>query len=76
MNKENNYVVNDYVISEEAIRRFEEDLKEGREIDPSNYMNQKKDYNNKLSLFGLKISSLIERGVNMVLDKLLQSISS
>lgn len=76
INKENNYVANDYVISEESIKRFENDLKEGKEIIPSNYINQKKDYNNKLSLFGLKLSNLIERGVNIVLDKLLQSITS
>lgn len=71
-----NYYREEQVISNEAIERFEKDLKEGKTIDPANYMNPKKDYNNKVSKTGLKISNLIEKGVNKVLSKLLDSIRS
>ncbi len=71
-----NYYKEEQVISNEAIERFEKDLKEGKTIDPANYMNPKKDYNNKISKTGLKVSSLIEKGVNKVLSKLLDSIRS
>lgn len=75
VNKDN-YYVEEQVISNEAIERFEKDIKEGKEIDPTNYMNPKKDYNNKISKTALKISSLIEKGVNKILNKLLDSIRS
>ena len=71
----NNIIVNQSrVLTEEAINQFEQDLKEGKEIIPSNYMPKKKDYNNKASEIGLKISKLIEKASNKILKKLLKSI--
>lgn len=41
-------------LTEEKIRQFEEDVKNGKEIKVENYVvNYKKDYSNKISDFGL-----------------------
>lgn len=76
LNKNNNYYENETVLTTEAIEQFEKDLKEGKEIIPSNYLPPKKEYNNKISTFGLKCSSTIEKAVNKVLRKFLQSIEN
>ena len=62
------------ILSEEDIARFEQDLREGKEIIPSNYMPKKKNYNNRASKVGLTISKGIEKVSNKILRKLLQSI--
>mgnify|MGYP003571241610 CR=1 FL=1 len=74
LNKNNNYYENENILTQEAIIQFEQDLKEGKDIVPSNYITKKKDYNNKASIFGRKCSNLIEKGVNKVIKKLLSSI--
>lgn len=76
LNKNNNVYENEKVLTEEAISRFEEDLKSGKEIVPSNYITPKKDYNNKLCKIGLKCSSIIESVANKVLQKILESIEN
>lgn len=76
VNRNNNYYENKNILTNEAIARFEEDLKEGKEIIPSNYIEQEKDYNNKASIVALKTSSLIEKAVNKVLKKVLNYIAS
>lgn len=76
LNKNNNYYENERVLTEEAITRFEQDLKEGKKIVPSNYISEKKDYNNKASRLGMKCSSMIEKTVNKALKKVLASIDS
>ena len=43
LNKNNNYYENERILSQEAIIKFEQDLKEGRKIIPSNYITEKKD---------------------------------
>jgi len=75
LNRNNEYV-NANVLSEESIIRFEEDLKKGKEIIPSNYLNPKKDYENKANKIGMKCSNLIEKAVNKVLQRLLESIDN
>ena len=72
----NNENIGDNVLSEESIIRFEEDLKEGKEIIPSNYLTPKKDYHNKANKIGMKCSNMIEKAVNKVLQKLLDSIDN
>ena len=72
----NNENIGDNVLSEESIIRFEEDLKEGKEIIPSNYLTPKKDYQNKANKIGMKCSNMIEKAVNKVLQKLLDSIDN
>lgn len=49
-------------ITNEAIKKYEEDLKQGKEVNPENYISSKyKDYSNGLSKIGLKTSSYIEK---------------
>ena len=46
----NNYYESNQVLSDNAIRNFEEDLRNGKKINPSNYLPKKKNYNNKISI--------------------------
>lgn len=47
-------------LTEEAIKQFEQDVKEGREIDINDYVvKEKKDYSNTFSKLGLKLSNKI-----------------
>ena len=57
----NEYYTNQKVLTDEAIERFESDLKAGKEINLNNYIPKEKDYNNKVSKLGLKTSSFIEK---------------
>lgn len=71
----NNIITNqNMTLTEEAIHEFEKDLKEGKEIIPSNYMPKKKDYNNKASKVGLEVSRIIDKVSNKVLKRILKSI--
>ena len=54
----------------------EKDLKEGKEIVPSNYISPKKDYHNRISSFTLKISKSIEYIFDKALRKVLKYIAS
>ena len=74
LNKNNNYYENENILTQEAIHRFEQDLKEGKEIVPSHYITPKKEYNNKASFFGLRCSRMIEKLTNQLLKKLIESI--
>lgn len=56
----NNFYENKTTLTDSAIERFEKDLKEGKEIIASNYIEEEKDYNNKVSKIGIKASKLIE----------------
>ncbi len=56
-------------LTKEEIALFEKDLKEGKEINPEQYLKRKeKDYNNKLSQMGLGLSNeigkLFAKGMN------------
>lgn len=57
-----NYYVNQNVLTEEAIQKFEQDIKEGKDITVSSYLKEEKNYDNKLSDLGKKISNGIETG--------------
>ena len=71
----NEYYINQKVLTDEAIIRFEQDLKEGKEIKASNYIQKDKDYNNKVSKLGLKTSSLIEKTFTKTLKLFAKYIS-
>ena len=60
----NSYYDDTNVLSDEAIKRFEADLKEGKDIVLSKYLNKKNNYNNRISVLFLKISKSIEVVVN------------
>lgn len=62
-------------LTKSAMERFEQDIKEGKEIKAENYLEQEKDYNNKASTLGMKVSSLIEKGFNKAMNGLFQEIS-
>ncbi len=62
-------------LTEDAIKRFEQDVKEGKEINAQNYLEEEADYNNILSKFGMKLSSLIEQGFNKAMNGLFNEIS-
>ena len=68
----NNYYESNQVLSDNAIRNFEEDLRNGKKINPSNYLPKKKNYNNKISILFFNISKTIEKVVNRSLKKAIQ----
>ena len=46
-------------LTEESVKRFEQDIKDGKNIKASDYIKKDNDYNNKLSKFGLKLSNIV-----------------
>ena len=68
----NNYYESNQILSDNAIRNFEEDLRSGKKINPSNYLPKKKNYNNKISILFFNISKTIEKVVNRSLKKAIQ----
>ena len=71
----NEYYINQKVLTDEAIERFEKDLRAGKEIKASNYIQKEKDYNNRFSKLGLKTSSLIEKTFRKTLKLFAKYIS-
>lgn len=52
---------NKMILTEEAMRRFENDVKEGKDISVENYITTSyKDYSNKISDLGLKTGESLE----------------
>lgn len=49
-------------LTEDAIKRFEDDVAEGKEIIASNYLVKEKNYNNNISVICMKVSKAIESG--------------
>lgn len=76
-NYNNSYYENKYNLTEKAIKNYEEDLKSGKPIIPSNYLQEEKNYNNKISNVGIKVSKLIEKaftdGINNIIKLLEKS---
>lgn len=66
------YYENKRILTEEAIAQFEKDLKEGKEINAKNYITEEKDYNNKASKIGIKMSNTIEKTFNKSLKYLMK----
>ena len=63
----NEYYINKNIITEEAMERFENDLKEGKEINAKNYLPEEKNYSNRISDLGLKTSNIIEKTFKKIL---------
>lgn len=72
----NNYYENSYTLSNESIKEFENDLREGKDINPRNYLPKKKNYSNRYSLIFTKISKSIEIVVNKSLKKFLNYLEN
>ena len=66
--------------TKEQIEKFEQDIKDGKEVDITNYLdNKNNDYSNKVSKLGLSLSKGIEKtiksGLNKVIDMLNNALS-
>ena len=72
----NNYYNDKSNLTEEAIKRYEKDLKEGKSINSNNYKVVEKDYNNKASIIGLKTSKLIEDTFSYGLKHLMKYLNN
>ena len=54
-------------LTEKQIEKFEADVKAGKNVDLTVYLKQnERNYQNKLSNLGLKVSNVMEKGVNKV----------
>jgi len=62
-------------LTKEAIKDFEKDLKEGKNINVKNYLQEEKHYNNKASILGLQISNFIENSFNSIMSSLFNQIN-
>ena len=61
-------------LTTEAIERFEKDVLNGEKIVASNYLVEKKEYDNLLSRTSIKIGNIIEKLFNKLLKYLLKEI--
>ncbi len=62
-------------LTEERIKAFEEDVKNGKEIKVENYVvNMKKNYGNKISSFGLFTSKTFAEGFKWGMNNLFNGI--
>ena len=70
------YYENKNILTEDAIKRFEKDLKEGKKINVNNYIEKEKNYNNKVSTYTLKLSYLIDKCINKSLKLVLKYLEN
>ena len=62
-------------LTEEKVKQFEKDVKEGKEIKVENYVvNMKKNYSNKVSNFGLFTSKSFAKGFKWGMNNLFNGI--
>lgn len=77
LNNYNGYAENQKnILTNEAIKRFEEDVHNGVEIDEDNYLIKEKNYNNSFTHIGMKISSFIEKRFNKTMNRIFRDINS
>lgn len=63
--------------TKEQIEKFEQDIKEGKDVDITNYLdNDVDDYSNKVSEFGLSVSKGIERTIKGGLEKVINLLNN
>lgn len=66
------------VLTEESIKKFEEDVKNGNNIDVNDYVLKTKDYSNNISKVSLelsnKIGGFIRNGIVYFFDKITSNI--
>lgn len=70
------YYENKNILTEDAIKRFEKDLKEEKKINVNNYIEKEKNYNNKVSTYTLKLSNLIDKCINKSLRLVLKYLEN
>lgn len=66
---------NKMVLTEEAMQRFENDVKDGKDISIENYISDYKDYSNSVSNFGLKTGESLEKIVDKGLGGIFRVLS-
>ena len=61
--------------TEEQIKQFEQDVKDGKEIDINNYLeNTNKDYQNNISKVTLNVSEAISKYMKYGIEKMFEGI--
>lgn len=63
------------LITEEGIKQFENDVKDGKEIDIKNYVKEDNDYENNISKTSLQISDTIGKYIRKVLVTVFKKIT-
>lgn len=61
-------------LTTEAIEKFEKDVKDGKKIDANNYIEKSKNYNNRASKLGMKVSNLIEDGFDKIMNSIFKEV--
>ncbi|MCI9585499.1 MAG: hypothetical protein HFH45_02545 [Bacilli bacterium] len=56
-------------LTQNQIKKFEADVKKGKQVDIEKYLKtNEKNYQNNISKVGLKVSKIMEKGVNKAVD--------
>ncbi|MBR1385635.1 MAG: hypothetical protein IJ568_02260 [Bacilli bacterium] len=62
-------------LTEEQIKKFEIDVKEGKEIDIEEYVVKDRNYSNKVTRLNTKISNIIETGFKKIFEYFLKNVN-
>ncbi len=63
-------------LTEDAVKRFEKDVNDGKKINANDYIKKENDYTNNLSKLGGKTSMLIESSFNHIMNFIFSEINS
>lgn len=63
-------------LTEDAITRFEEDIKSGKKIKAKDYIKKENNYHNNLSRLGSGVSSAIESSFNHIMNFIFKEINN
>lgn len=61
-------------LTDEAITRFEEDVRQGKTIEAKNYLQEENNYNNNASKLGMKLSNIIETGFDKIMNAIFKEV--
>lgn len=65
-------------LTEDAVRKFEQDLKEGKEVNASDYIKKENDYSNRLSKLGITASNIVgdtfDNLMNFIFNELAKNV--
>lgn len=61
-------------LTDKAIEQFEKDIKEGKKIEASNYIEEQNNYSNKATKLGINVSLLIEKVFNKSINAIFNGI--
>lgn len=63
-------------LTEESIKKFENDLKNGKQINIEDYKVKEMDNSNKISNVTLKVSKILEKSLNKIIKVIFKSIAN